>query len=434
MFIAFNDPTDRFDRPVPIGVSTGHPDITAGTIGARVIDGDGDVYALSNNHVYANQNEASIGDSALQPGDHDGGLDPDDKIGELCDYEPIDFSIFGSNTMDAAIACTTTGLLGAATLPEGYGIPNSAIFGDLDDDGHFDDINDLLDLRVQKFGRTTGLTHGIVTEINVTTAVCYANCSNQFFAVLAWFDDQISISGINSEAFSLGGDSGSLVVTDDVNKYPVGLVFAGSSTTTLANRIDLVLNRFDVSIDDGEQTVPADEICNNDLDDDGDDLVDCEDGDCSEDPFCESDCNDNGICEPGENCETCPNDCLFEGVTAGVCGNGVCEPTYEENCLSCPDDCAGKQKGRLSKQFCCGNDGGTNPIGCDDPLCTAEGLVCGSVDPASYCCGDLNCEGPENSSNCELDCGPPPQCLANGEVCSSADECCSQKCAGRICR
>jgi len=34
-------------RPVPIGVSTGHPDITAGTIGARVTDGV-NVYALSN--------------------------------------------------------------------------------------------------------------------------------------------------------------------------------------------------------------------------------------------------------------------------------------------------------------------------------------------------------------------------------------------------
>jgi PKD repeat protein len=254
MFIAFNDPTARFDRPVPIGVSTGHPDITAGTIGARVIDTHGNVYALSNNHVYANQNEASIGDSALQPGAYDGGSYPADEIGELFDYEPIDFSLFGSNTMDAAIALTTTNQLGTATLPEGYGTPNSTIFGDLNGDGDFDNENDLLNLPVQKFGRTTGLTHGIVTEINVTTAVCYANCSSQFFAVLAWFDDQISISGINAEAFSLGGDSGSLVVTDDGNNYPVGLLFAGSSTTTLANRIDLVLNHFGVSVDDGSES------------------------------------------------------------------------------------------------------------------------------------------------------------------------------------
>ncbi|UCD87194.1 MAG: hypothetical protein JSV01_05385, partial [Desulfobacterales bacterium] len=62
MIVAYADPTDRF-RPVPIGVSTGHPDITAGTIGCRVtgdLDGDEipEVYALSNNHIYANENEA----------------------------------------------------------------------------------------------------------------------------------------------------------------------------------------------------------------------------------------------------------------------------------------------------------------------------------------------------------------------------------------
>ena len=59
--------TDRWERPVPIGVSTGHPDITAGTIGAWVTDGV-NVYALSNNHVYANENQASIGENVLQPG------------------------------------------------------------------------------------------------------------------------------------------------------------------------------------------------------------------------------------------------------------------------------------------------------------------------------------------------------------------------------
>ncbi|MHC4622237.1 MAG: hypothetical protein ACYTEQ_31270, partial [Planctomycetota bacterium] len=52
------DPTARLDRPVPIGVSTGHPNITAGTIGCRVRK-NGEVYALSNNHVYADENNAS---------------------------------------------------------------------------------------------------------------------------------------------------------------------------------------------------------------------------------------------------------------------------------------------------------------------------------------------------------------------------------------
>ncbi|MFC1895973.1 PKD domain-containing protein [Thermodesulfobacteriota bacterium] len=236
-FIAYADPTTRFDRPVPIGVSTGHPDITAGTIGARVKDLCGNVYALSNNHVYANQNEARIGDSALQPGAYDGGTDPADKIGELYNFEPINWSILGSNTIDAAIAVTTTDMLGNATPEDGYGTPSSQ------------PVAAALGMPVQKYGRTTRLTHGQVSAINVTAMVCYDSCDDPLLSKYAWFDDQISITS-DSEAFSMGGDSGSLIVTDDSNKNPVGLLFAGSETDTLANRIDLVLARFGVTIDD----------------------------------------------------------------------------------------------------------------------------------------------------------------------------------------
>ncbi len=118
------DPTARFDRPVPIGVSTGHPDITAGTIGCRVTDGP-NVYALSNNHVYAHENLASIGDAVIQPGTYDGGGDTGaDDIGTLFDFEPIKFD--GSdNTIDAAIAVSSTSLLGNATPGDGYGTPKS---------------------------------------------------------------------------------------------------------------------------------------------------------------------------------------------------------------------------------------------------------------------------------------------------------------------
>ena len=54
--------TARWTRPVPAGVSTGHPAITTGTIGARVKDDSGNIYALSNNHVYTDENQANIGD------------------------------------------------------------------------------------------------------------------------------------------------------------------------------------------------------------------------------------------------------------------------------------------------------------------------------------------------------------------------------------
>ncbi|MCX5637773.1 MAG: fibronectin type III domain-containing protein [Planctomycetota bacterium] len=229
--------TGKCDRPVPIGVSTGHPAITAGTIGARVKDASGRVFALSNNHVYANQNEAAIGDNVLQPGTYDGGVDPADAIGTLYDYEFIDFTFAGENYMDAAIALSSTSNLDNSTLGNGYGIPSSQIAAAS------------IGLPVKKYGRTTSLTHGQVGTIGVFVEVCY----EQFWGFCiksAYFYDQIQISG---SGFSGAGDSGSLIVTEDGNN-PVGLLFAGSDTTTFANRIDLVLERFGVTIDDGAGT------------------------------------------------------------------------------------------------------------------------------------------------------------------------------------
>jgi hypothetical protein len=74
-------------------------------------------------------------------------------------------------------------------------------------------------------------------------------------------------------------------------------------------------------------------------------------------------CNNDGTCDPGEDCQSCPNDCAQ--VSGASCGNGLCEAGDGENCLTCPADCAGKQTGSASKQFCCGFDDGqvTNPPG-----------------------------------------------------------------------
>lgn len=236
------DPTARFDRPVPIGVSTGHPDITAGTIGSRVIDSMGNVYALSNNHVYANKNAASLGDAVIQPGAFDGGTIPEeseeslvDVIGTLDDFEAIDFE-GGDNTIDAAIALTTTGLLGNATPSDGYGTPRTLIIG-----GDDTEIS-LIDLKVQKYGRTTGLTKGRIVGINATVNVGYGN------GEVAVFVNQIII---RPGRFSAGGDSGSLIVSNQTGsvRRPVGLLFAGSSLFTVANPIDAVLTHFGVTID-----------------------------------------------------------------------------------------------------------------------------------------------------------------------------------------
>ena len=223
------DPTSRFPRAVPIGVSTGHPSITAGTIGARVTDGT-NVFALSNNHVYAVTNSASMGDPVIQPGTYDGGSSPADIIGTLSDFETIKFN-GSSNTIDAAIASTTTALLGNATPSDGYGTPSATV------------ADPAVGLRVRKYGRTTGQTNGRIDAINAMVNVNYGAPNG-----VALFTGQIIIKPGN---FSAGGDSGSLIVVQkggDARK-PVGLLFAGGFSITVANPINDVLTRFGVTID-----------------------------------------------------------------------------------------------------------------------------------------------------------------------------------------
>ena len=233
MLMALSDPTAKQPRPVPIGVSTGHPAITAGTIAARVKDALGNVYALSNNHVYAASNDAELDDNVLQPGMFDGGEDPTDAIGILDSFVPIDFS-GGANTVDAAIAMSSRAMLHNSTpSDDGYGIPSSTT------------VAAFVGQQVKKYGRTTRLTHGEVTEVNVTANVCY-EVVVLICTKAARFTGQI---GISTTGFSDGGDSGSLIVTETGNN-PVGLLFAGSATLTLANPIDQVLDAFGVVVDD----------------------------------------------------------------------------------------------------------------------------------------------------------------------------------------
>ena len=224
-------PTDVFPRPVPIGVSTGNAgECSAGTIGARVKDSSG-VYALSNNHVYALSNEASIGSDVLQPGRYDTecSYSAGNVIGTLTAYEPIVFSTSTSteNVVDAAIA--STGQLGNATPANGYGTPSS------------ETESATLKLAVQKYGRTTSLTSGTVTAISAIIKVGYS-------AGTARFVDQVIVE--SKKPFIKAGDSGSLLVTKK-GANPVGLLFAGNASGkyAIANPIGPVLAAFGVEID-----------------------------------------------------------------------------------------------------------------------------------------------------------------------------------------
>jgi hypothetical protein len=227
------DPKQRFDRPVPIGVSAGNLNdlvyyrtfCTTGTLGARLKGANGSYYALSNNHVFAVENLAKTGDPIIQPGQADNGCRSTaaDQIGTLAGYVALNFSRKGTNTVDAAAAAVTTGTVGSQTPSNGYGTPSSTI------------KTAALNMTVQKYGRTTVLTHGSVTGVDATIKVRYSKGNT------ATFVHQVVITGNNGGAFSDSGDSGSLIVTDDAGKNPVGLLFAGSTSTTIANPISNVL-------------------------------------------------------------------------------------------------------------------------------------------------------------------------------------------------
>jgi hypothetical protein len=223
--------TPIFSLPVPIGVSTGNTnECSAGTIGARVKDAAGVVYALSNNHVLALENAAAIGDPILQPGLYDTGClqNGNTEIGSLSQFVSINFG--GSNTVDAAIAVSSPEMLGNATPTRGYGTPGSIT------------VSASLNQAVQKYGRTSSLTRGTISGINATVIVNYGGGN-------ATFVNQITVS--SSKPFIKSGDSGSLLVTNNEEANPVGLLFAGSSSGQfgVANRIDDVLAAFGVTID-----------------------------------------------------------------------------------------------------------------------------------------------------------------------------------------
>jgi hypothetical protein len=121
---------------------------------------------------------------------------------------------------------------------------------------------------------------------------------------------------------------------------------------------------------------------------------------CSSCPAC-----GDGVCDPRENCESCPSDCISDSTA--VCGNGVCEIGNGEDCESCSADCNGVQNGNPTQRFCCGDGAGQNPVGCADSRCTASGNTCRATPVRNYCCGDFVCQGAETEASCSLDCGDP---------------------------
>jgi hypothetical protein len=225
-------------RPAPGGVSVGHFAITAGTLGCfargRNAPRSNRVLMLSNNHVLANSNAGPIGANILQPGHFDGGQNPADRIAILEQFVPINFA-GGVNFVDCATGWCWSALVRYPYLM--YQSGTSPVFFRVSSVI----VACRVGMNVGKTGRTTQLTHGIITDCNATIRVNYGG------GRVALFSDQIAIRGIGG-AFSAGGDSGSLIWTWDARRNPVGLLFAGGGDFTFANKIGRVLGALDIVI------------------------------------------------------------------------------------------------------------------------------------------------------------------------------------------
>ncbi len=220
--------TGRY-RPVPIGVSVGNNnECAAGSIGCVVYKGT-QKYILSNNHVLARENSAAIGEPIVQPGRYDNkplcaNRLSTDQVGTLADFQPLKFD-GTNNTIDAAIAQYTITDVTCSTPSAYYGFPTGTVTAAY------------VGQAIKKVGRTTSLTTGTVSAINVTVNVGYAHGTAHFVGQI-----------MTSKSFCKSGDSGSLVVTSTGNN-PVGLLFAGTNTgVAVLNPIGSVLTRFNATI------------------------------------------------------------------------------------------------------------------------------------------------------------------------------------------
>jgi hypothetical protein len=219
-------------RPIQGGISSGHFEISAGTLGAicRVTGLDDDVFALSNNHVFANVNIASRGDAILQPGPMDGGT-TSDAIGVLHNFVPIKLGSRAKNEIDAALC--------RLARPDDVTFEVCSI-GELGSA-----VEHEQGMAVKKHGRTTGLTQGIVADESYDALI---GMDHEDPSVVARFVNQILINQAAAGVpFGLGGDSGSLVVSND--NEPVGLFFAGPEHGEygIANPIDKVMDKLKIS-------------------------------------------------------------------------------------------------------------------------------------------------------------------------------------------
>jgi hypothetical protein len=193
----------------------------SGTLGSLLHSGTTQ-YILSNNHILARQDQAVVGEDISQPGLIDNGCQPAAIVADFTRAVKL------GNNVDCAIAHLRAGTMDSTGFIQGIGTISSVIKAPS------------VGLAVEKSGRTTGTTTGTIGSIHTSVNVQYQIRCGQGKKYIISYTNQVVI---NSSSFSAGGDSGSLIVSNNSCHQPVALLFAGSSSTTIGNPIGQVLSK-----------------------------------------------------------------------------------------------------------------------------------------------------------------------------------------------
>lgn len=195
--------------PIKPGISVANKKVSAGTIGCIVFDkNNGTPYILSNWHVLNGPN-GQIGDDIVQPGPFDDNNTAPNRLGKLvrshlgaagdCAIATIEDRQFNAEILELAVKVEEIG------EPE---------LGD----------------KVIKSGRTTAVTHGIVSRIHTMTRIDYGGSVGE--KAIGGFEIEVDPANPPSNGeVSMGGDSGSawMFKTNQgkAGKVMAGLHFAG---------------------------------------------------------------------------------------------------------------------------------------------------------------------------------------------------------------
>ena len=192
-------------RPAPAGVSFGHPEISAGTLGSPPLETEtGETVVLTNAHVAAPLETAERGDDVLQPGPADGGSS-EDALGTLFDFSEIARN--QPTTTDSALVQVDPSDLEKTVL----GVGEFAGF-----------TEPTVDETYTKSGRTTGVTTGELQARDVRIRVG------------GYYDEPTVFTGVTVFGpMSAGGDSGSLIGIAEDGFRATHLLFAGSDRSTI---------------------------------------------------------------------------------------------------------------------------------------------------------------------------------------------------------